>query len=591
GHLIKPVAEVEHIPAVLLTIEDTKFGAESITKTLDLFKRGDDVFSDDFSDTVILQAKGGVDVNDLASRLAKADSPYKLLTKDSADGDLLPSGPYFVQGSSIYQAWKLYEDHLDAFVIPTVPDDTQKPEKFSVLQAVSEHRSFRSIAVPSRLYATPSKEKPLAGVRVSIKDNYDLKGIRTTMMNRAYNELYPPRTSSADYVVKLIELGAIIVGKTKMSAFASAEEPTDQWVDYHCPFNPRGDKYQTPSCSSTGAGASLAGYDWLDHSIGSDTSGSIRLPAAWNGLFGMRTTYGATSKQGIVTSCKEFDTVGTLHRSLKDAKHLISATIDVPDSSQYPKRILYPTDFFPQADDTQQAICEAFISQVEDFLGVKRTPISFRDEWEKNPPKEAGSKSLLDFLEMSAVWPMYYDTYHTFDDFRNDYKEKFGKEAYAGPYMRRRWSIAVPFTEENREQGVAEMKIFRTWFEKQIMGQDNETLTDAIAIMPFGAAVPKYRDDPNKLPSIVGSFSPFYLPAVLQTPQLIIPVGQVPYDSRISGLKEYMPIVSSLMGARGSDLMLINLAEAVLNNAKWPTEVMTGREAFKVGDNLRNVAE
>jgi hypothetical protein len=52
-----------------------------------------------------------------------------------------------------------------------------------------------------------------------------------------------------------------------------------------------------------------------------------------------------------------------------------------------------------------------------------------------------------------------------------------------------------------------------------------------------------------------------------------------------------MPIVSSLMGARGSDLMLINLAEAVLNNAKWPTEVMTGREAFKVGDNLRNVAE
>jgi hypothetical protein len=42
------------------------------------------------------------------------------------------------------------------------------------------------------------------------------------------------------------------------------------------------------------------------------------------------------------------------------------------------------------------------------------------------------------------------------------------------------------------------MKIFRTWFEKQIMGQDDETLTDAIAIMPFGAAVPKYRDDPNK---------------------------------------------------------------------------------------------
>lgn len=90
-------------------------------------------------------------------------------------------------------------------------------------------------------------------------------------MNRAYNELYPPRSSTADYVVKLIALGAVIVGKTKMSAFASAEEPTDQWIDYHCPFNPRGDGYQTPSCSSTGAGASLAGYPWLDHSIGTDS--------------------------------------------------------------------------------------------------------------------------------------------------------------------------------------------------------------------------------------------------------------------------------------------------------------------------------
>lgn len=56
----------------------------------------------------------------------------------------------------------------------------------------------------------------------------------------------------------------------------------------------------------------------------------------------------------------------------------------------------------------------------------------------------------------------------------------------------------MPFTKEERAQGVAEMKIFRTWFYKHIMGQDSETLTDAIMIMPFGAATPKYRDDVNK---------------------------------------------------------------------------------------------
>lgn len=143
--------------------------------------------------------------------------------------------------------------------------------RYGVLQAVSGQGSFKSIAVPSRLYSPPSENKPLAGARVSIKDNYSLEGIRTTMMNRSYNELYPPRSESSPFVMQLVNMGAVVVGKTKMSAFASAEEPTDQWVDYHCPFNPRGDGYQTPSCSSTGAGASLAAYPWLDHSLGTDS--------------------------------------------------------------------------------------------------------------------------------------------------------------------------------------------------------------------------------------------------------------------------------------------------------------------------------
>ncbi|KAI1366286.1 putative amidase [Xylaria arbuscula] len=591
GRLVGPAADSEiWTPAVLLTIQHAGFGLAQAQKALEDFIRQDDVFNEDFCSTAILQPREDMDIVGVTARLTGSSPFQNIYThKPAPDRNPLPSGPYFIRGKSIHQAWKLYEDDLDAFVIPTIPDNVFKPESFSVLQAVLEQGSFRSIAVPSRLYSSPTNERPLAGARVSIKDNYDLKGIRSTMMNRAYNELYPPRASSADYVTKLIELGAIIVGKTKMSAFASAEEPTDQWIDYHCPFNPRGDKYQTPSCSSTGAGASLAGYSWLDHSLGSDTSGSVRLPAAFNGLFGLRTSYGIASRRGIVPSCNEFDTVGTLHRSLRDAKHLIASTLDVPNSFNFPKRLLYPLDFFPQENTEQQAMTEAFIAIVEDYLGVKRTPISITDTWASNPPQEAGSKTLQEYLEMSAVWPMYYDTYHTFDDFREEYLKKFGKPPFVGPYMRKRWSIAVPFTKEDRAQGVAEMRIFRTWFEKNIMGQDNATVTDAIMIMPFGAAAPKYRDDANKLPSIVGSFSVFYLPAVLQLPLLIVPIGQKPYDSRVSGLKEYLPIVSSFMGAKGSDVMLINLAEEVLKSAKWPTEVKTGRQAFEIGDNVCNV--
>jgi Asp-tRNA(Asn)/Glu-tRNA(Gln) amidotransferase A subunit family amidase len=129
----------------------------------------------------------------------------------------------------------------------------------------------RSVAVPSKIYSSRTEEKPLAGLRISLKDNYRLAGVKTTMMNRAYVDLYPPESQSAPFASKLAKLGAVIVGKTKMCAFASAEEPTDQWVDYHCPWNPRGDFYQSPSGSTTGGGASLAGYDWLDISMGTDS--------------------------------------------------------------------------------------------------------------------------------------------------------------------------------------------------------------------------------------------------------------------------------------------------------------------------------
>lgn len=130
---------------------------------------------------------------------------------------------------------------------------------------------WKQVAVPSRLYSKPSSSKPLAGARIALKDCFDLAGIQTTMMSRPYSELYGTVNESAIYVQKLMDLGAIIVGKTKMTAFASSDEPTDQWIDFHCPTNPRGDTYQSPSGSSTGAAAALAGYPWLDYSIGVDS--------------------------------------------------------------------------------------------------------------------------------------------------------------------------------------------------------------------------------------------------------------------------------------------------------------------------------
>jgi Asp-tRNA(Asn)/Glu-tRNA(Gln) amidotransferase A subunit family amidase len=145
------------------------------------------------------------------------------------------------------------------------------------LNLIDDDGIWKNIAVPSRLYATYSLDRPLAGARLCLKDIFRLEGVKTTMMSRAFTALSEPEKESADYVTKLLSLGAVVVGKTKMTQFASSDEPTDQWIDFHCPFNPRGDMYQSPSGSSSGAAAALAGYSWLDYSIAGDCMSPVLI--------------------------------------------------------------------------------------------------------------------------------------------------------------------------------------------------------------------------------------------------------------------------------------------------------------------------
>lgn len=128
-----------------------------------------------------------------------------------------------------------------------------------------------AVAVPSRLYSPKSDSRPLNGLRVTIKDNIHLAGVKTSMGNRAYIDYYGPQTETAEFVRYLIDLGAVIVGKTKLLAFAGSEKPPNQAIDYFPSWNPRGDGYQRPAGSSTGAGVCVSGYPWCDMAVGTDS--------------------------------------------------------------------------------------------------------------------------------------------------------------------------------------------------------------------------------------------------------------------------------------------------------------------------------
>jgi Asp-tRNA(Asn)/Glu-tRNA(Gln) amidotransferase A subunit family amidase len=115
---------------------------------------------------------------------------------------------------------------------------------------------------------------------VAVKDIFDLKGVRTAASNKAYMDFFPPSIENADSVQGLIDLGAIVVGKTKCTSFADREYPPSDWIDYHCPYNPRGDGYLVPEGSSTGSAAAVAAYEWLDIGLGTDSETELNVTPA-----------------------------------------------------------------------------------------------------------------------------------------------------------------------------------------------------------------------------------------------------------------------------------------------------------------------
>ena len=103
-----------------------------------------------------------------------------------------------------------------------------------------------------------------------MKDNFDLKGTKTSLCSRSYLQLYPKKDKSAPCLQKLVDLGVSIIGKTKICAFAQWEEPTEA-IEYTSPWSPRADGFQSSGGSSNGSGAAVAAYEWMDITIGSDS--------------------------------------------------------------------------------------------------------------------------------------------------------------------------------------------------------------------------------------------------------------------------------------------------------------------------------
>ncbi len=246
------------------------------------------------------------------------------------------------------------EEHTNAFVTVT--------ETLAMEQAEAADRRIKS-----------DEARPLTGIPMALKDNMSTSGIVTTCSSRMLQDFVP--VYDATVARKLYAEGAVLVGKGNLDEFAMGSSTENSFFfPTHNPW----DLDRSPGGSSGGPAAAVAAGEAM-YSLGSDTGGSIRQPASFCGVVGMKPTYGLVSRYGLIAFASSLDQIGPITRNVADAAIVLNAIVgyDPRDSTSidykppdYTKaldgdirglRVGVPREYFVDGMDpgVEATICEA----------------------------------------------------------------------------------------------------------------------------------------------------------------------------------------------------------------------------------------
>lgn len=368
---------------------------------------------------------------------------------------------------------------------------------------------------------------PLAGLSAVVKDMYDIAGTRTGGGSPEWLGLQPPAAQHASAVRKLLDAGATITGKTICEELFYSMVGVN--AHYGMPVNVRAPG-RIPGGSSSGS-AAACGASACDLALGSDTAGSIRIPASFNGVYGIRTTHGRVDLTGAMAMAPTFDAAGWFSNSPGILRSTGRVLLRGEAVTATVTRMLVARDLFKVADNDVAEVCRTFLARAAaalpaptDFVAA---PGGF-DEWGEG----------FRVVQAREVW-------ETFGEFVTSANPALG------PGIKERIGFAATVTAAQAAAGRKVVDAARTEIQAMVPPGTVIALPTSPSIAPRtdldARSMDAFRLRVMRLTSLAGLGG---------LPQVTLPAGTV------AGC----PVGFSLLGWYGGDEALLDLACAL---AKW----------------------
>lgn len=210
---------------------------------------------------------------------------------------------------------------------------------------------------------------PLSGLQFALKDLFDVAGVPTGAGNPDWLATHPIPETDAEIVRILLDAGADLVGKTKTDEIAWSL--TGQNAHYGTPRNAAAPDRIPGGSSSGSASATSAGL--VDFAIGTDTGGSVRIPASFCGLYGLRPNHGRISLDGAVALAPSYDTLGWFARDAETFARVGAVIFGTSSPATPPRRLLIAEDLFDVAEPAVRQALSGAIARATELIGAPQT--------------------------------------------------------------------------------------------------------------------------------------------------------------------------------------------------------------------------